>query len=127
MVNDDTIPRLKASIVCGCANNQLANEDEHNRALWDRGILYAPDYVVNAGGLINVAHELDGYNTERATHKVRAIYDITTNVFDIARSEDITTLVAANRLAERRIEALSKVRHRWVSSQPSRLGSRGSR
>lgn len=125
VVNDTTIPRLKASIVCGCANNQLADEDVHNKALWDRGILYAPDYVVNAGGLINVAHELDGYNTERATHKVRAIYDITSRVFNIARNEDITTLVAANRLAERRIDALSKVKHQWVGEQPSRLGSRG--
>lgn len=125
VINDDTIPRLKASIVCGPANNQLADEEVHNKALWDRGILYAPDYVVNAGGLINVAHELDGYNTERATHKVRSIYDITTRVFNIARDENLTTLVAANRLAERRIAALSKVRHRWVAERPSRMGSRG--
>lgn len=125
VINDETIPRLKASIVCGCANNQLADEDVHNKALWDRGILYAPDYVVNAGGLINVAHELDGYNSERADHKVRGIYDITTRVFNIARDEELTTLVAANRLAERRIAALAKVRDRWVSERPTRLGSRG--
>ncbi|MGK0360567.1 MAG: leucine dehydrogenase [Bradymonadia bacterium] len=125
VVNDVTIPRLKCGIVCGPANNQLADEDKHTAALWDRGILYAPDYVVNAGGLINVAHELDGYNTERATQKVRNIYDIITNVFDIARKEDLTTLAAANRLAERRIAALAKVRDRWVGERPSRMGSRG--
>lgn len=124
VINDDTIPRLKASIVCGCANNILAEEDKHSRALWAREILYAPDYVVNAGGLINVALELEGYNTERATQKVRAIHDITRNIFNIAREENITTLEAANRLAERRIEAVAKVKDRYVGHRPLRAGNR---
>ena len=120
VVNDDTLPRFKCSIVCGSANNVLG-EDRHGAALAERDILYAPDYVVNAGGLINVANELEGYNRERAIQKARGIHDITLNIFGIARDEGITTLHAANRLAERRIEAIGKIKDRYVGAHPRRL------
>ena len=113
VINDDTLPQLKCAIIAGSANNILA-EDRHAQALVERDIVYAPDYVVNAGGLINVANELEGYNTDRATQQVRGIYDITTRIFQIARDENITTLQAANALAERRIEAIAKIRDRYV-------------
>lgn len=115
VINDETIPKLRCGIIAGSANNILA-EDRHAEALRERGILYAPDYVVNAGGLINVANELEGYNTDRATQQVQGIYDITTRIFEIARDENITTLQAANALAERRIEAVAKVRDRFVGT-----------
>ncbi|MEZ4430877.1 MAG: Glu/Leu/Phe/Val dehydrogenase family protein [bacterium] len=104
VISDRTLPELRCGIVAGCASNVLA-EDRHGEALADQGILYAPDYVVNAGGLINVANELEGYNTDRATQSVKAIYDITTRIFQIARDEGVTTAKAADTLAERRIKA----------------------
>lgn len=115
VVNDDTLPRLRCQIVAGSANNILA-EDRHAKELEARGILYAPDYVVNAGGLINVANELDGYNQDRALKQARGIYDITTQIFAIARDENITTLSAANTLAERRIAGIAKIKDRYVGT-----------
>lgn len=120
VVNDDTLPRLKCGIVAGSTNNVLDRE-EHANALAERGILYAPDYVVNAGGLINVANELEGYNPERSEQKVRGIYDITTQIFRIAAEENITTLQAANRLAERRIAGVGKIKDRYIESRPRRM------
>jgi leucine dehydrogenase len=122
VINDETLPTLKCGIIAGSANNILA-EDRHAQALRDRDIVYAPDYVVNAGGLINVANELEGYNTDRATQQVQGIYDITTRIFEIARDENITTLQAADALAERRIAALAKIRDRFVGT-PARVRSR---
>jgi len=119
VINDETLPQLKCSIVAGSANNILA-EDRHAQALVERDIVYAPDYVVNAGGLINVANELEGYNTDRATQQVRGIYDITTRIFQISREEGITTLQAADALAERRIDALAKIRDRYVGTHERR-------
>ncbi len=118
-VNDETIERLKCSIIAGSANNTLDRED-HAQALADRGILYAPDYVVNAGGLINVANELEGYNAQRSTERVQAIYDITTRIFQIARDEGITTLQAANTLAERRIAGVAKIKDTFVGNRLNR-------
>lgn len=123
VINDETLPELKCGIVAGCANNVLA-EDRHASALAEQGILYAPDYVVNAGGLINVANELEGYNTDRATQQVRGIYDITTRIFQIARDEGITTAQAADTLAERRIAALQRVKDHYIARPPSRLQRR---
>lgn len=104
IINDDTVPRLKAKVVCGSANNQLL-EPRHGKALSERGILYAPDFIANGGGVINVAEELsrDGYNQERALAKVSAIYDILLKVFRIAREKGIETYEAADLLAEERI------------------------
>lgn len=113
VINDDTIPRLKCSIVCGSANNIL-DEDRHAAALQARDILYAPDYVVNSGGLINVANELEQYNEDRAVERVKRIHDIVLSVFQIARDESVTTLDAANQLARRRIDALAQIKDRYV-------------
>ncbi len=105
-LNDETIPGLKARIVCGCANNQLL-ESRHGLVLRERGILYAPDYVVNAGGLINVYDEMmdGGYDEDRAMKTMDGIYDNLKQIFAIAKEEGICTSVAADRFGERRIEA----------------------
>lgn len=104
VLNDDTIPRIKAKVVCGAANNQLL-EPRHGKALADRGILYAPDFVANGGGVINVADEVhaDGYNRERALKRVSGIYDILLKVFKTAEDKGIGTHEAANLVAEERI------------------------
>jgi leucine dehydrogenase len=111
IINDDTLPRLKARIIAGSANNQLADESRHGAELKKRGILYAPDFVINAGGLINVANELVGYNRELATAQVMAIGDIIGRIIEIAEVEKIPTSVAANKLAEDRIHAVANTRH----------------
>lgn len=105
IINDDTVPKLKARIVCGSANNQLL-EPEHGKALAQRGILYAPDFVANGGGVINVAEEGSpgGYQKERAMAKVSKIYDILVKVFAIAEEKDIPTYAAADIVAEERIK-----------------------
>lgn len=104
VINDETVERLRAKIVCGSANNQLL-EERHAEALADRGILYAPDFIANGGGLINVSFELapGGYNREGSLAKVSKIYDIMLKVFEIAEERGITTAEAANLLAEERI------------------------
>ena len=105
-LNDDTIPRLKCKAVAGCANNQLL-EPRHARDLRSRGILFAPDYVINAGGIINVSVELlpGGYDESAAMRKIERIYDNLKRVFEISRREDIPTNEAAARLAEERLAA----------------------
>ena len=99
---------MRCLAVCGCANNQLAGPG-CDEALAEGGILYAPDYAVNAGGIINIAEELRGYSRERADTGLRRIYDTTLAVFDLAAAEGITTAAAANRLAEARIEAVGRL------------------
>lgn len=111
-INDDTIQKLKCSIVAGAANNQLKDEKKHGRELIDRGILYAPDYLINAGGLINCYSELEGYNRERALQKTEIIYTRALEIFEIARKENITTQAAANRIAEERIAAIAHMNSR---------------
>lgn len=107
-LNERTIPELRCAAVCGCANNQLAGPDG-DQALSEAGVLYAPDYVVNAGGIINIAEELHGYSRERAETAVRRVYDTTLAVFERAAAEGITPAAAANRLAEARIEAVGRL------------------
>lgn len=114
VINDQTLPRLKVAVVAGSANNVLDNEKRHGRALAERGILYAPDYVINAGGLINVANELEGYNQERALKQAEGVYDILLRVFEIAKTEDVPTSMAADNLALRRISEMSKLRDVYV-------------
>lgn len=109
-VNDDTLPRLKAQIIAGAANNQLAVETVHGVAVKEKGFLYAPDYVINAGGLINCYSELEGYNRERAMLQAENIYDTTLNIFKVAQNENIPTYLAANRIAENRIAAIASVK-----------------
>jgi leucine dehydrogenase len=115
-IRDDTLAELKCRVVAGAANNQLGRP-EHAEALRELGILYAPDFVINAGGLINVADELIGYDRDRAMAKVEAIYRTLREVFQRARLEGITPSQAADRLAEERIASVSRVRLLWVPGQ----------
>ncbi|HEV7164162.1 MAG TPA: Glu/Leu/Phe/Val dehydrogenase dimerization domain-containing protein [Gammaproteobacteria bacterium] len=108
-VNEKTIPQFKFEIVAGAANNQLAN-DECGDELHKKGILYAPDYAINAGGLMNVSIELQGYDRERANRMVSGIYDIMGNIFKVAERDKIPTYKAADRLAEERIAAIGRVK-----------------
>jgi leucine dehydrogenase len=110
-VNDTTISKFKCKVICGGANNQLA-EDRHGSALRELGILYAPDYVVNAGGLMNVFVELEGYSKDRVLAHTKRIYETTTEVFNIADKEDLPTNKAADRLAERRMQTIGKLRQK---------------
>lgn len=109
VINDQTIGKLKCKIVCGGANNQLA-EHRHGDALRELGILYAPDFVANAGGLMNVFVELEGYSSERAFDKTKQVYDNISKIYQIAKSENIPTHVAANHLAEKRLQKISNLR-----------------
>lgn len=108
-INEDTLPRLKAKIICGTANNQLSSA-AIGEELHKRGILYAPDYVVNAGGVMNVSLEIDGYNRERAMRLIRSIYHNLEKVFDLSTQLGIPPQQAANQIAETRIEAISKLK-----------------
>jgi len=103
ILNSQTIPQLKAVIVAGAANNQLADEQLHSRMLSAQGILYAPDYVINAGGLINVYNEMIGYNEEKAFKQMNNIYDTLLDIFDRAKQQGITTNDAAKQLGDERI------------------------
>lgn len=114
VINDDTITKLRCQIVAGGANNQLA-DDRHGQELHDQGILYAPDFVGNAGGLINVYNELAGYNREVALRMSRGIYANMLRVFEISRAQSIPTHRAAERLAEERISRIKALGSRnWV-------------
>lgn len=102
VINDETIPELKVRIVAGSANNQLL-EERHGAMLQDRNILYAPDYIANAGGVLNGCTELLGWDAEYAARKVDEIYDTILSIFESAQAEGITTNKAADRLAEDRL------------------------
>ena len=104
IINDETIPLLKVAVVAGGANNQLL-EERHGIALESRGILYAPDYVANAGGVINVYGEVEGWDAQHALDKADDIYDTILRVFEIAEAYKIPTYEAADRVAEQRLEA----------------------
>ncbi len=101
ILDDDTIPRLKAGIVAGSANNQLA-EARHGDALRERGILYAPDYVINAGGVIQVAAERERQDRDQVTRKVKGLYDTVLGILGRADRQNISTSLAADRIAEER-------------------------
>ena len=109
-VNEDSLSKLKCSIICGAANNQLANEEVHGEEVLKRGILYAPDYLVNAGGIINCYWEIIGYNREAALKQAENIYNTTLDIYRKSSDDNIPTYLAANILAEARIEALGKVK-----------------
>ena len=109
---------LTARIVCGAANNQLAH-DGVDKVLADRGILYAPDYVVNAGGVIQVADELAGFNFTRAYAATEKIFDTTARVLQIADSDGVPPSVAADRLAERRMSDVGRLRGIWLGTMGS--------
>lgn len=117
VLNDDTIARLKVKAICGSSNNQLLDVKRHGQMLKDRNILYAPDFIANAGGVINVSDELKGYNKTRALEKVSMIYNQIGEVFDIAKKENITTAEAADHLAENRINAILNVRGNFLHTE----------
>jgi leucine dehydrogenase len=104
VVNDETVPRLRAEIVCGAANNQLL-EARHGDELHARGVLYAPDYAANAGGVINGCRELLGWTPEQSAAKVHSLYDTLLDIFRLARDRNVPTHAAADRLAEARLDA----------------------
>jgi leucine dehydrogenase len=112
IINDKTIPLLKVEVVAGAANNVL-HEERHGDALEKKGILYAPDYVANAGGVINVYSELAGWTSARAFRKADEIYDTVLRVFSIAKQDKVPTYVAADRLAEQRIRAVGSMVRTW--------------
>lgn len=109
-VNNDTLSRLKCSIICGAANNQLADETVHGKIVMEKGILYAPDFVVNAGGLINVYSEVARYGREYSLTQAEGIYNTTAGIFAMSKKENIPTYMAANRTAEARIAAMAHIR-----------------
>lgn len=109
-VNDATIPMLKCPIIAGAANNVLLDQDKHGDALKKAGILYAPDYVINAGGLTNVNSEVYGGGTENVISQIENIYGTLLHIFEVADKEKITTALAANRIAEKRIADIRNVK-----------------
>lgn len=123
IINDETIPQLKAKVIAGSANNQL-KENKHGDLLYELGIVYAPDYVINAGGVINVADELYGYNRDRAMKKIELIYNNLEKVFGISKRDKIPTYVAADRMAEERIERLKNSRSSFLLNSKNILSKR---
>jgi leucine dehydrogenase len=107
-INDDTLKRLKVEVIAGGANNQLA-EERHGRLLEERGLLYAPDYVINGGGVINVYGELMGWDHDRAKRKAGQIYDTLLSIYQTAEREKIPTSEAADHVAEARIRAMGRI------------------
>jgi leucine dehydrogenase len=124
IINDLTINRLKTEIVAGGANNQLEDEKTHGPELIERGILYAPDYVINAGGLINVANELEGYQQERAMKQAEHIYDTIAQILEISTKEKIPTYEASNKIAELRLKNVARISSIYTGSSTfsGRLG-----
>lgn len=118
VINDETIPQFKCKVIAGSANNQL-KEDRHGDKIHEMGIVYAPDYVINSGGVINVADELAGYNRERALKRVEGIYDTIGEIFNISKRDNIPTYVAADRLAEERIARVGKSRSQFLQKEKS--------
>jgi valine dehydrogenase (NAD+) len=112
-ITDEVVEVLSAKVVCGAANNQLAHPGVE-KALEERGILYAPDYCVNAGGLIQVADELAGFSFERAQQRASGIFETTRRVFELAASDGVPPAIAADRLAERRMRDVGRLRGIWV-------------
>lgn len=116
VLNEETIPRLRCRIVCGGANNQLATE--HDAVLLQqRDILYAPDFIVNCGGVINAAEELHGYSAERATARAQQVYETTRRIFAMARAQGVTTEEAALRYAEERIRTIGELHRTYVPAR----------
>lgn len=125
ILNEGTIPRLRAKIVAGGANNQLAEPDRDGVELDKRGVLYAPDFVINAGGLINVYNEYIGYDRERAMRMAGRIFGNTLRVFEIAKRDGIPSYRAGDRLAEERLEAAKRLPPRqWDRRSRDRIARR---
>jgi leucine dehydrogenase len=109
-INTQTIHKLKCAIIAGSANNQLEDEHIHGKMLLEKGVLFAPDYVINAGGVINCYSELMGFSKKRTLQLTENIYEATRNVLKLSRAESISTIDAANKIAEKRITDIKKVK-----------------
>ncbi|MNX94952.1 Leucine dehydrogenase [compost metagenome] len=107
-INDETVNKIKAKVIAGAANNQLANEEIHGKILKDRGIAYAPDFLINAGGIINVYAEIVGYDSAEALRRTENIYNTTLEIFSFAETNGITTHQAALSIAQKRIDDRKK-------------------
>jgi len=112
-VNDETIPQLKCKIVNGAANNQLA-ENRHGQILKDKGILYSPDYLINAGGLMNVSIEFEGWNDYKSRRMIDTIYDTTLRIFKMSEERNIPVNQATDALAEERLEAMKNIQTTYL-------------
>lgn len=115
IINDETIPRLSCKVIAGAANNQL-KEERHGDILQEKGIIYAPDFIINAGGVINVCDEMldGGYNAERAKRKVEKVYETVKKVIAISKRDNVPTYKAANILAEERINTMRQVKKTYL-------------
>jgi leucine dehydrogenase len=109
-LNDDTLSRLKCSIIAGAANNQLQQEDVHGKIIMQKGLIYAPDFMLNAGGVINCYAEVAGVSSEWAMAKAQDIYNTTANILKRSKETNVPTYAIANRMAEERIEAIGKIK-----------------
>lgn len=109
-VNDDTLSRLKCSVIAGAANNQLKQEDVHGRQVMNKGIIYAPDYAINAGGVINCYSEVKGLPSEWAMHKAEEIYGTIAGIVSRSSNENVPSYEIANKMAEERIQSIGKVK-----------------
>ncbi len=109
-LNTENLKRLKCAIIAGSANNQLENEDLHDKMIFDKGILYAPDFLINAGGLINAYSEIAGYNKTKAEQLTEKIYEVTRMILKKSRAESIPTHKAAFEMASKRIKDIRKIK-----------------
>lgn len=109
-LNDETLDRLKCSIIAGAANNQLLAENVHGKAIMEKGIIYAPDFALNAGGVINCYSEVEGLSSNWAMTKAEEIYQTIYNIVKRSKEEGVPTFQIANKMAEERIEAIGKVK-----------------
>jgi leucine dehydrogenase len=125
-INDQTIERLKVKIVCGAANNQLA-ENRHGDILKERGILYAPDYLINAGGVMNVSIEFEGWSAEKATKMVDKIFDTTLKIFKMSDEQNIPVYKATDLMAEQRIASIKNIKGKYLGNLGHRFPGRKSR
>jgi leucine dehydrogenase len=120
-VNAKTLPRLKCKVIAGAANNQLEDDKIAAPMIQDKGILYAPDYVINAGGLINVANELEGYNADRALQHAEGIFNILQRVYTAAAENKIPTYKAADNLALERIAAIGNTKRVFTGHKNGKI------
>ena len=109
-VNTESINKMKCPVIAGAANNQLADENVHGPMLVEKGIHYVPDFLINAGGIINISIELDGYNRDRALNTVAKIYNRTLDIFHLAETDKVHTQLAAMRIAEKRLADIAHLR-----------------
>ena len=126
IINDTTINELKTTIVAGAANNQLA-ENRHGDMLKEKGILYAPDYLINAGGVMNVSIEFEGWSAEKSTKMVDKIFDTTLKIFKISDEQNIPVYQATDLLAEQRIESIRKMKGTYLGNHAHRFPGRKAR